>query len=212
MSSGIPAWIRTKNEGVKGLSVTVTPRGYCVQSTPAVLPSLDSNQDKQLQRLRCYRYTTGEYAFRVRLLLTEQLLVLFRPLNRCPLKTDGSNCPTGHTTNNDASTFHRLIICLSLFLEHETSLAQPTRKPGSVLANHLSSPEVTNEIKRLSGELWRETNSHEHESTFLAADRVYHFVLSPVQTASSYLALFTLTSKKRFSFCDTFPRVAPGCS
>ena len=140
MSSGIPAWIRTKNEGVKGLSVTVTPRGYCVQSTPAVLPSLDSNQDKQLQRLRCYRYTTGEYAFRVRLLLTEQLLVLFRPLNRCPLKTDGSNCPTGHTTNNDASTFHRLIICLSLFLEHETSLAQPTRKPGSVLDCHLSQP------------------------------------------------------------------------
>jgi len=68
------------------------------------------------------------------------------------------------------------------------------RKPGSVLADHLSSLDVATEIKRIIT-----TNSGGKPRTKLsewvhplAADRVYRFMMSPSRTASSYLALFTL--------------------
>ena len=38
-----------------------------------------------------------------------------------------------------------------------------------------------------------------------------NFQLSPVRIAGSYPARFTLTLFRRFRFCGTFPRVAPGC-
>jgi hypothetical protein len=73
-------------------------------------------------------------------------------------------------------------------------LGQIIRKPGSVLADHLSSLDVATKIKRFVDEPWRETTSKTRGVHLLAADRVYHFATSPLQSAGSYPALFTLTS------------------
>lgn len=84
---------------------------------------------------------------------------------------------------------------------------QPVCKPGFVEDDHLSSSTIARRIKRVT------TNGRIALNVdLLAADRVYLLHMSPYDAVGSYPTHFTLTSvKRRFCFCGTFPRVAPGC-
>jgi len=64
------------------------------------------------------------------------------------------------------------------------------RKPGSVLADHLSSLGVATEDQ--ADYLLMSPGGNQYWAHLLAAGRVYLFVTSPLQTAGSYPALFTL--------------------
>jgi hypothetical protein len=55
------------------------------------------------------------------------------------------------------------------------------RKPGSVLADHLSSHDVATVIERITHDgLWREPEPYGSIIHPLAADRVYLFTTSPM--------------------------------
>jgi hypothetical protein len=72
-------------------------------------------------------------------------------------------------------------------------LRQILRKPGSVLADHLSSHSVATVIKRISPmDSGGKPSRFQEIIHHLAADRVYLFATSPLQNVGSYPTLFTL--------------------
>ena len=81
-------------------------------------------------------------------------------------------------------------------------------KPGSVVYSHLSSSYVAVRVKRIT----IDADGPPICINLLAANRVYLPPASPQSAVSSYLTPFTLTYQKgrRYRFCGTFPRVAPG--
>lgn len=89
---------------------------------------------------------------------------------------------------------------------------QIIRKPGSVLANHLSSSRVTPRIKRVNDELWRDTNRFSRhrsislQQTGFTSSKRHRLELWAFTPLVSPLP----RQARKFRFCGTFPRVTPG--
>ena len=88
--------------------------------------------------------------------------------------------------------------------------SQIFRKPGSVLADHLSSHGIATMIKRITLMDWREPRFESISITLQQAG-----FTSWQRHRCRLRALTSLVSPlllaERFRFCGTFPRVAPGC-
>lgn len=70
---------------------------------------------------------------------------------------------------------------------------QEACKPGSVEIDHLSRLTVAGKLERVIFGLAGYQELSSSRDPFLAADRVYLFPASPLETTSFYLARFTVT-------------------
>ena len=82
-------------------------------------------------------------------------------------------------------------------------------KPGSVLRGYLSTPTVTDRLKRLFATVPRQATAIS-ERSYLASGGVYIAPRVTVRSVSSYLAFSPLQNKFCGTFCCTFPEVTFG--